>query len=103
MVYIDRSYNAGLYLQSLDRIHRLGLPPEQVTTAYILQSEGTIDTRVANRLELKIARLGDYLNDDGLSQASLPNGDGDDPPESLLGIDNLDLNDLFEHLKVGDA
>ena len=102
-VYIDRSYNAGLYLQSLDRIHRLGLPPDQVTTAFILQSEGTIDRQVANRLELKIAKLGEYLNDDGLSLASLPNGDGDDPPESLLGIDNLDLNDLFEHLKVGDA
>jgi SNF2 family DNA or RNA helicase len=102
-VYIDRSYNAGLYLQSLDRIHRLGLPPKQVTTAYILQSEGTIDIRVANRLESKIAKLGEYLNDDGLSQASLPNCDGDDPPESLLGIDTLDLNDLFEHLKVGDA
>lgn len=102
-VYIDRSYNAGLYLQSLDRIHRLGLPSDQVTTAFILQSEGTIDRQVANRLELKIAKLGEYLNDDGLSLASLPNGDGDDPPESLLGIDNLDLNDLFEHLKVGDA
>ena len=68
-----------------------------------MQSEGTIDRQVANRLELKIAKLGEYLNDDGLSLASLPNGDGDDPPESLLGIDNLDLNDLFEHLKVGDA
>ena len=102
-VYVDRSYNAGLYLQSLDRIHRLGLAKDQVTTAFILESEGTIDKRVANRLKLKIAKLGEYLNDDGLSLASLPNGDGDDPPESLLGIDNLDLNDLFEHLKVGDA
>lgn len=102
-IYVDRSYNAGLYLQSLDRIHRLGLPHNQVTTAYILQSEGTIDRQVASRLELKIVKLGEYLNDDGLAQASLPSDDDNFFQESLIGIDNLDLNDLFEHLKAGDA
>ena len=98
-IYVDRSYNAGLYLQSLDRIHRLGLPPEQETTVYILQSEGSIDVRVDRRLEAKIDRLGTYLNDAGLVEVSLPSGDTDDPPEGLLGLDNLDLNDLLDHLR----
>lgn len=98
-IYVDRSYNAGLYLQSLDRIHRLGLPPEQETTVYILQSEGTIDVRVDRRLEAKIDRLGTYLNDAGLVEVSLPTGDTDDPPEGLLGLDDLDLNDLLDHLR----
>ena len=26
-IYLERTFNAGQYLQSLDRIHRLGLPP----------------------------------------------------------------------------
>ena len=26
-IYLDRTYDAALYLQSIDRIHRLGLPP----------------------------------------------------------------------------
>lgn len=98
-IYVDRSYNAGMYLQSLDRIHRLGLPPEQDTTVYVLQTEGSIDFRVSKRLETKIDRLGQYLNDAGLVEVSLPSGDSDDPPDSLLGIDELDLNDLFEHLR----
>lgn len=98
-IYVDRSYNAGLYLQSLDRIHRLGLPPEQETTVYILQSEGSIDVRVDRRLEAKIDRLGTYLNDAGLVEVSLPTGDTDDPPEGLLGLDDLDLNDLLDHLR----
>jgi SNF2 family DNA or RNA helicase len=98
-IYVDRSYNAGLYLQSLDRIHRLGLPPEQLTTVYVLKSEGSIDVRVDKRLEAKIERLGNYLNDEGLVQVSLPSGDSEDPPEGLLGLDDLDVNDLFDHLR----
>lgn len=98
-IYVDRSYNAGLYLQSLDRIHRLGLKPGQETTVYVLQSAGSIDVRVAKRLETKIDRLGSYLNDEGLAEVSLPSGDSDDPPEGLLGLDDLDLNDLLDHLK----
>ncbi len=98
-IYVDRSYNAGLYLQSLDRIHRLGLAPTQETNVYILQSTSSLDTRIARRLEVKIDRLGAYLNDDGLVEVSLPSGDGEDPPEGLLGIDDFDLNDLFNHLR----
>lgn len=98
-IYVDRSYNAGLYLQSLDRIHRLGLPPNQETNVYILQSASSLDVRIARRLEVKIDRLGTYLNDNGLIEVSLPSGDDEDPPEGMLGLDNIDLNDLFEHLR----
>jgi SNF2 family DNA or RNA helicase len=98
-VYMDRSYNAGLYLQSLDRIHRLGLPKDQITNAYILQSDGTIDYRIANRLEMKIKKLAKYMNDDGLVKVSLPEEGDQNIPEEILGLDDLDLNDLYSHLK----
>lgn len=99
-IYIDRSYNAGLYLQSLDRIHRLGLPPDQMTNVYILESTGSIDRRIARRLAIKIDRLGVYLNDDGLVEVSLPSDDDTDPPGGMLGLDSFDLNDLYEHLRA---
>jgi len=98
-IYLDRSYNAGLYLQSLDRIHRLGLRAGQETTIFILKSEGTIDFRVARRLHAKIDRLGAYLNDAGLVEVSFPTADEEELPESLSGLDDLDLNDLLDHLK----
>lgn len=98
-IYVDRSYNAGLYLQSLDRIHRLGLSADQETTVYVLQSKGSIDVRVGKRLEAKIDRLGVYLNDPGLVEVSIPSGDSDDQPEGLIGLDDLDLNDLLDHLR----
>jgi len=101
-IYLDRNYNAGLYLQSLDRIHRLGLDPNQVTNIFILESAGSIDQRIALRLQDKIQRLGLYLNDSGLVEVSLPNPDDDIIPEALLGLDELDLSDLYQHLKEDD-
>lgn len=100
-IYLDRSYNAGQYLQSLDRIHRLGLPSHQITDIHILQTIGTIDERISPRLEQKITRLSEALNDHGLVKVSLPDEDISLPNE-VLGIDQNDLDDLFKHL-INDA
>jgi SNF2 family DNA or RNA helicase len=101
-IYLDRSYNAGLYLQSLDRIHRLGLPSSQETNIFILESEGSIDQRIARRLEDKIQRLGFYLNDEGLVEVSLPGLDDEVLPDGMSGMDEFDLNDIYKHLTGND-
>ena len=95
---LDRSYNAGLYLQSLDRIHRLGLSKDQETKIFVLQCEGSIDQRIARRLEDKIQRLGFYLNDTGLAEVSLPTLDDEILPDGMSGLDEVDLNDIYKHL-----
>ncbi|MDA9625514.1 DEAD/DEAH box helicase [Luminiphilus sp.] len=96
-IYLDRSYNAGQYLQSLDRIHRLGLEPGQVTNIHLLEAVGTIDERVGIRLEQKVTRLAEALDDSGLVKLSLP-GDEEVNPSELLGFDRLDLDDILRHL-----
>ena len=53
-VYVDRDFAAGRFLQSLDRIHRLGLEPDVRTRITVLASEGTIDEVVATRLAAKL-------------------------------------------------
>ncbi len=97
-IYLDRNYNAGLYLQSLDRIHRLGLAHTQETNIFILETEGTVDQRIARRLQDKIQRLGFYLNDSGLVEVSLPAADDEILSDALLGLDEFDLNDIYQHL-----
>lgn len=52
-IYLDRSFNCGHYLQSLDRIHRIGLPDEQTTTYYFIESEATVDEVIHQRLQEK--------------------------------------------------
>ena len=97
-VYIDRTYNAALYLQSIDRIHRLGLSPEQETNVYFMQSEGTIDLSVANRLERKIRLLASVMDDENLVVSSIPDVHEDFDYEEVLGSDRADLDSAAKHI-----
>ena len=62
-IYVELNYNLAQYLQSRDRIHRLGLPQEQETDYYILINkysddiEASIDYAVYKRLIKKEKRM----------------------------------------------
>lgn len=100
-IYVDRIYNAGLYLQSLDRIHRLGLKSDQQTRIYILNSERSIDHRVSQSLKTKIERMSFALNDPGLTETAVPIDLEDQLPSELIGLEDIDLDSLYEHLSNG--
>lgn len=74
-VYLDRTFNAGHFLQSQDRIHRLGLDPDVVTRFTLLISAGTIDDSVDGRLVEKVSALARLMDDPGLVQIALPSSD----------------------------
>ena len=63
-IYLDRTFNCGLYMQSMDRIHRIGIPPNAAVTYKILISQGTIDSVVDSRLGAKMETMHQLLNDD---------------------------------------
>jgi SNF2 family DNA or RNA helicase len=92
-IYIDRNYNAALYLQSEDRIHRLGLPKNVETTVEILYSPDTVDESVRRRLKNKVDLMSKVLNDQSLTiEPFEPDFDAD-------GITQEDVNDFINHLK----
>ena len=62
-IYLDRTYNGGHYMQSLERIHRIGIPQGTKTEYYILQSEDSIDLNIDARLEDKKDMMLEILND----------------------------------------
>ncbi len=62
-IYVDRDFMAGRFLQSLDRIHRLGLAPETETRVTVLAATGTVDEVVARRMEEKLEFMGGILDD----------------------------------------
>ena len=98
-IYLERTFNAGHYLQSVDRIHRLGLDPDASTRVTILSSAETIDEIVDSRLREKTERLGALLRDPGLSVMSLPAIPEDGlEGESDLGVDGGDLAEVARHL-----
>lgn len=62
-IYLDRSYNAAHFLQSVDRIHRLGLEPSTETNVEFIVSPDSIDESVERRLYSKIKTMSEVLND----------------------------------------
>ena len=96
-VYLDRTFNAVHYLQSLDRIHRLGLGADVLTKVYVLTTKYTIDNRIDARLKVKIDRMATSLNDNSLNTSTYVTFD--DQEDLLdLALDGDDESSLFEHL-----
>ncbi len=63
-VYLDRTFNGAQYMQSLDRIHRVGLGSRDRVHYYILEAKDSIDAVVDSRLEEKRSRMLRLLDDD---------------------------------------
>jgi hypothetical protein len=101
-VYVDRSYNATHFLQSIDRIHRLGLPQGTETTIYVMENKlplgvGSIDASVARRLAKKIRAMEKLLEDPDLHELAL---DEEETPIALeASIDLRDIDDLIEEIE----
>ena len=92
-LYLDRNYNAAQFLQSADRIHRLGLDPDQTTFIEFAFSPGTIDESVNRRLGFKIGQMEQALRDPSIA---LPTHWFDDLEELP---DAEDIKDLLETLR----
>jgi superfamily II DNA or RNA helicase len=54
-IYYDLSYNCAQYLQSLDRIHRVGGSEEKIAHYYFLQYSDSIDHDVLSNVQKKAA------------------------------------------------
>ena len=101
-IYVDRSYVSTHYLQSIDRIHRLGLPKDVETNIYIYQTTsppglGSIDFSVNRRLAVKIRALQQLLDDPDLHEIALDEENADDPIN--FDIQLQDLIDLIGELE----
>ncbi|MCK9868106.1 DEAD/DEAH box helicase [Nocardiopsis dassonvillei] len=95
-VYLDRTFNAGHYLQSQDRIHRLGLRDDVETRFTLLISGDSLDEAVDSRLREKIVVLARLMNDPGLVAAALPEPDTD---ESVPGVLEDDASAFLRMLR----
>jgi len=63
-IYLERDYNCSNFLQSKDRIHRVGLEKNQITTYYYIISNDSIDEVINDGLNVKIERMEKIINDD---------------------------------------
>ena len=94
-VYLDRDFAAGRFLQSLDRIHRLGLPSDTVTRVTVLVCTATIDELIEQRLATKLRFMGGVLDDPAVLELS----DLNESPVASAGMDSEDLQELLSYLR----
>lgn len=96
-IYLDRTYDSAQFLQSIDRIHRLGLPPDVTVKIHILlaldEERPTIDQLVGASLLAKEAVMLDLLEGAEVQ----PLYQHDDPATDAEGTDQ-DLDALLRYL-----
>ncbi|MEK4376864.1 DEAD/DEAH box helicase [Bacillus sp. FSL R5-0434] len=93
-IYVDRSYNAAHFLQSVDRIHRLGLSPDIETHVELVIAPDSVDQSVERRLSDKINRMSQVLNDPSIM---IEPEYADEEIES--GFSEQDILDFINHLR----
>lgn len=63
-IYLERDYNCSNFIQSKDRIHRVGLDKDQLTTYYYVISTNSIDSVIDSRLRQKVERMEAITDED---------------------------------------
>lgn len=63
-IYLERDYNCSNFIQSKDRIHRVGLEKNQLTKYFYILSKDSIDEVINDRLTMKLERMEQIINDD---------------------------------------
>ena len=104
-IYLDRSFNAAHFLQSQDRIHRLGLPEGTRPEIELVTCPGSIDDVVDVRLDVKIRTMAQALNDQSIvpTDPELLYDDEDEgdqsDDETKSGISQADVEAILAHLR----
>ena len=85
-------------MQSMDRIHRLGMDDIEVTY-HCLISENTIDKKIHERLSTKYSEMGEALDDPWIKQLDY---DGNEKTINEAQLEK-DFQSLVEHLREIDG
>ncbi|MFJ4165682.1 SNF2-related protein [Microbacterium sp. NPDC089698] len=92
-LHVDRTFNAGLFLQALDRTHRVGMPEGTRAKAIVLQAIGTIDERIDEAMRQKLQAMDEMLNDPTLARLARVKAG-----PAAGGFSRAELADLLRHL-----
>ena len=94
-IYFDRNFNGAQYMQSMDRIHRIGMDNDVQVKYHIITAKNTIDEVINKRLNKKWDDMLYALNDDMLETLDI-----DPIPESINVTEfNKDYIAILEHLR----
>jgi len=70
-IYFDRNFNGAQFMQSVDRIHRVGMDKDVKVTYHLCIGADTIDEKIDQRLWEKWENMTNALNDSFLSTVEI--------------------------------
>ena len=88
-IYLEKNFNAAMYIQSKDRIHRYGLKKDDNVNYYYLLSEKSIDEAIHERLLIKEERMLDLIEREPIPLLDLNTGDS--------GVEDDDFKSILKH------
>lgn len=94
-IYLDRNFNGAQFMQSMDRIHRLGMSQDTKVKYYLIIGKRTIDEKIDERLWQKFTEMSNALND---SWPTVLDYDGTREEVSNEEAER-DFNSLVDHLR----
>jgi len=94
-IYLEKNFNAAMYIQSKDRIHRYGLDSDDVVNYYYLLSENTIDEVIHKRLLEKEERMLYLIEREPIPLLDLNGGQSDVDEDDFQSI----LKQYYERRK----
>ena len=94
-IYLERNFNGAQFMQSMDRIHRVGMDHKLTVNYYCLIAKNTIDEQIHDTLGEKIKKMGKALDDSWIEQLDY-DGNEKEINEKELGVD---FQSLVKHLR----
>lgn len=94
-IYLDRNFNGAQFMQSMDRIHRLGMAKDTQVVYHLIIGKRTIDEKIDERLWQKFTDMSFALND---SWPTVLDYDGT-REEISKEESQKDFNALVDHLR----
>jgi len=85
-LYLEQGFNAGVYMQSKDRIHRVGLKDDDVTNYYYFHTADSIDSVAYNRVILKERRMMELIESEEIPLLSNNDDFMDDMEDEIKAI-----------------
>jgi SNF2 family DNA or RNA helicase len=97
-IYLDRNFNGAQFMQSMDRIHRIGMDKDTVVNYHLIVAKKTIDEKIHERLWEKNMDMHHALNSRDLEPLDY---DGNIIAPTSAEFDK-DYNALVDHLRGKD-
>ena len=94
-IYLDRNFNGAQYMQSMDRIHRIGMDESVKVEDHIITAKNTIDEVINRRLNEKWTDMLNALNDDMLESIDI----NPEPEKINITEFNKDYQGMIEQLR----